>query len=179
MREANITKHQKNRKQQENSNIIYFILIIYRVITTFFSYTGPWDAAPGASGKHNEVDIEFVWKKEWGKTVMQANYFTDGRGGNEKYIPLWFNPSAEFHNYAFRWTSRKIEWFVDGRKVYESTKNIPKTYRGNHKIMANLWPVSERAAGWAGNYNWEGPKTAEYSGIRFTRGEYCRIANSF
>lgn len=149
------------------------------LISTFFTYTGPYDKAPGASGTHNEVDIEFVWKKQWGKLMMQANYFSRGKGGNEKYINLKFDPTKKFHNYAFKWTAKKIDWYVDGKKVYTAKKNVPKTSAGTHKIMMNLWPVSSAAAGWGGYYAFKGKRTAAYEAIRFTKGANCKIKNNF
>lgn len=150
-----------------------------RLISTFFTYTGKWDNAAGASGAHNEVDIEFVWKKKQGKLMMQANYFTNGGGGNERYINLKFDPSKKLHNYAFKWTEKKIVWFVDGKKVYSSWKNTPKATAGHHKIMMNFWPVTPMAAGWGGYYAYDGPRTVVYEAVRFTRGSKCKIVNKF
>lgn len=150
-----------------------------RLISTFFTYTGKWDAHPGASGKHNEIDIEFVWKGYKGKLMMQCNYFTDGRGGNEHYIDLPFQPDERFHNYGFRWRPNQIEWYVDGKKVYTAWRNIPKASDGRHKMMINLWPVLRSAARWGGYYTFQGPKTAEYDAVRFTKGVNCKIRNRF
>lgn len=149
------------------------------LISTFFTYTGRYDKHPGATSMHNEVDIEFVYRAAQGKFMMQANYFTNGRGGNEHFINLPFAPERRFHNYGFRWGPRKIEWYVDGRKVYTATRNIPQASNGNHKIMMNFWPVQDIAAGWGGYYQYGGPRTTMYRGVRFTRGANCRIQNRF
>lgn len=150
-----------------------------RLISTFFTYTGKYDAAPGAQKAHNEVDIEFVYRQSAGKLLMQANYFTNGKGGNEHYIDLPFRPEQSFHNYAFRWTSKKIEWFVDGKKVHTAFKNLPKASTSHHKIMMNFWPVSHVAGSWGGWFNYQGPRTVLYDAVRFTKGEKCSIKNSF
>ncbi|KAI0556605.1 1,3-beta-glucanase [Gracilaria domingensis] len=131
------------------------------VITTFFSYTGPWDAAPGKSKAHNEIDVEFVWKN--GKLTLQANYFTNGQGGNEHLLPINFNPAASMNNYGFKWTSNSIMWFVNGKMVYKTSKNIPKAHQAPHKIMMSLWPVSWQAAQWGGTYEYKGHRTAAYA----------------
>lgn len=110
---------------------------------------------------------------------MQANYFTNGQGGNEHYIQLPFAPEKAFHNYAFRWQPNKIEWFVDGSKVYTAWHNTPKAKYGNHKIMMNFWPVQKKAAGWGGFFKYKGPRTVVYKAIRFTRGANCKIVNKF
>lgn len=150
-----------------------------RLISTFFTYTGKWDHAPGAASSHNEVDIEFVWKKAQGKLMMQANYFTNGKGGNEHYIGLPFAPEKAFHNYGFRWTASKIEWFVDGKKVYTASKKTPKAHVSHHKIMMNFWSVSPKATGWGGWFKYQGPRTVLYDAVRFTKGANCKIMNNF
>lgn len=151
------------------------------LITTFFSYTGRYDAAPGASRKHNEVDIEFVERRIGGqlRLVMQCNYFTEGLGGHEKFITLPFEPENEFHNYAFKWTKRYIKWFVDGKLVHTAFNNLPKLPHGPHKIMMNVWPVQPAAQNWAGTFNYQSVKTSTYAAVRFSRGENCKIENSF
>lgn len=149
------------------------------LITTFFTYTGFYDAAPGASKQHNEIDIEFIERHRTGQFVMQTNYFTNGRGQNEHYIRLPFNAAAAYHNYGFRWTNRSIEWYVDGRKVHSEFNNVPKASVAPHKIMMNYWPVSSVAAGWAGYFRFVPGKVSSYAGIRFTRGSNCVMRNSF
>lgn len=149
------------------------------LITTFFTYTGKYDAAPGEDKFHNEVDLEFVYKRKYKKMSLQANFFTNGKGGNEKIIPLKFNPTKKMHNYGFKWTSKGVAWYVDGKKMYTARKNTPKIENGPHKIMMNVWPVSKHASGWGGNYEFDGVRSAVYSAVRFTRGEDCKIRNSF
>lgn len=110
---------------------------------------------------------------------MQTNYFTNGRGGHEKDISLKFDPSKGFHNYAFKWTPNRVEWYVDGKKVHSAFKNIPKVAMGGHKIMMNMWPVTSSAAGWAGHFRYRGPRTSQYEALRFTKGAGCKIRNRF
>lgn len=152
---------------------------LFRLITSFYTYTGPWDAAPGATPQHNEIDIEFIYKTATDELRLQANYYTDGEGGHEHYISLPATAVQEYHNYAFRWTSNKIEWFIDGAKVHTATQNIPQASNGHHKIMMNLWPVSPQVSSWGGLYVFDTPKTASYDGVRFTKGECCQVSNSF
>lgn len=110
---------------------------------------------------------------------MQCNYFTNGRGGNEHYVKLPFAANKGFHNYGFRWGPRKIEWYVEGRKVYTAWKNTPKASMGNHKIMLNFWTVSSEAVGWGGYFTFRGPRKVLYEAVRYTKGEKCRIRNKF
>lgn len=149
------------------------------LVTAFFGYTGRYDTAPGFPKSHQEIDIEFVWRENVGEYVMQCNYFVQGRGGNEHHVVLPFNPWRDFHNYAFRWTQYKIEWYADGRLVHTASRNIPKIWNGPLKIMMNFWPVNDKGSPWAGVFRWMGPRVAQYEGVRFTKGSWCTIQNSF
>lgn len=149
------------------------------LVSSFFTFTGPYDAAPGFPRNHQEIDIEFLYRKNAETLVMQCNYFKDGRHGDVQEASLPFSPWKGFHNYAFKWTRSKIEWYADGRKVCEATSNIPQIASGPMKIMFNFWPVDSSLINWAGKYIWNGPQTAQYDAVRFTEGESCRIVNSF
>lgn len=143
------------------------------VISTFFAYTGPWDAAPGKSGAHNEIDIEFVRKSASGKLMLQTNYFTNGQGGNEHDVHLPFDPSSSMHNYGFRWTQHAIQWYVNGQLVHTAKNNIPKVHVAPLRIFLSLWPVSWKAAAWGGHFAYAGHRTAAYDWVRFTKGSNC------
>ena len=147
------------------------------VITSFFTFAGPYDN--GGNGKHNEIDIEFLGDDT---TRVQLNFWTndDAYGSrNEILLDLNFDASIAPHAYGFKWTSRGIQWFVDGQMVFEALDNIvptPKASDSLHKIMMNLWPVDETAAGWAGEFEYPGrPLVAEYQWVRYSAGEECTV----
>lgn len=125
------------------------------VVSSFFTYTGPTDNNPW-----DEIDIEFLGKDT---TVVQFNYYTNGRGGHEHIHELGFDASEDFHIYAFDWQPDKITWYVDGEEVYSAEKNLPST---PGKIMMNVWPGTG-VDGWLNAYDGTTPLTAEYKSVDF------------
>lgn len=142
------------------------------VVTTFFTYTGPY-GMPG----HHEIDIEIKGKQETcannqPKTVMQANYFVEGKGQHEQLIDLCFDASAAFHTYAFEWRPGFLQWLVDGQVVHTvyRSRGVPLP-RLPGKIMVNLWAANstQGATDWLGTFSYTGtPVKAEYDWIKYT-----------
>ena len=125
------------------------------IVSSFFTYTGPSDNNPW-----DEIDIEIHGKDT---TKVQFNWYTNGVGGNEYFHNLGFDASQDFHTYGFEWRPNYIDYYVDGKKVYRGTRNIPST---PGKIMMNLWPgitVDE----WLGPYDGRTPLRAEYEYVRY------------
>lgn len=145
------------------------------MVSAFFAYAGKYDRPQGGNGLHNEIDIEFIPSTNKGQWAMQTNYFANHVGHREHVVPLRFNPTEKFHNYAFKWTSRGIAWYVDGQEVYRATKGTPLEKDSTLRIMANLWAVSKKAEGWAGKFVYTKELSARYEAVRFTRGEHCRV----
>ena len=136
--------------------------------STFFVCTGPYDVnyETKEPNPHDEIDIEFLGKDP---TIVQFNYFVNGKGGHEHIHKLGFDSSKGFHTYGFRWTSEYIVWFVDGEPVYKvkaSAKNpLPST---PGRILTNYWTGTDKT------YNWMGKFNEDYSG----KAEYKYIASS-
>lgn len=126
------------------------------VVSSFFTYTGPSDKNPW-----DEIDIEFLGKDT---TIVQFNYFTNGRGNHEYIYDLGFDASEEFHTYGFDWQEGSITWYVDGEAVYTATENIPTT---PGKLMMNVWP-GKGVDGWLKEFDGTVPLTAEYKSANFT-----------
>lgn len=127
------------------------------LVSSFFTYTGPSNGDPW-----DEIDIEFLGKDT---TKVQFNYYTNGKGGHEKLVDLGFDASEDFHIYAFKWTKRKIEWFVDGKLVY--TKKASDIPTHPQQIMVNLWP-GIGVDSWLKPFTYTGPKQAVYDYIKYT-----------
>ncbi|HET7204309.1 MAG TPA: family 16 glycosylhydrolase [Steroidobacteraceae bacterium] len=145
------------------------------VVTSFFTFAGPYDN--GGNGRHNEIDIEFLG---FDTRRVQFNFWTnDDRyvQRNERTLTLGFDASVEFHNYGFRWFEGGIEWYVDGQRVdsfYDTRRTkTPKPSDSYQKIMMNVWPVDETAAGWAGPFQYEGPRVAQYEWVRYDQSSGC------
>jgi endo-1,3-1,4-beta-glycanase ExoK len=145
------------------------------VVTSFFTFAGPYDN--GGNGRHNEIDIEFLG---YDTNRVQFNFWTnDDRyvSRNEYTVGLGFDASVDFHNYGFRWYPGGIEWYVDGQPVYSFSDTrrtkTPKPSESYQKIMMNVWPVDETAAGWAGSFQYEGRREAQYEWVRYDQGSGC------
>jgi beta-glucanase (GH16 family) len=132
------------------------------IVSSFFVYTGPSEGTP-----HDEIDMEFLGRDT---TKVQFNYWTNGKGGNEKMHKLGFDAAADFHEYGFEWRPDYIAWFVDGVEVHRLTKAITgvpiPTHQG--KIMMNLWTGTPEVEDWLGPFKFEKPLKAHYEDVRFT-----------
>ena len=139
------------------------------VVTAFFTYTGP---PHGRS--HEEIDFEFLGKSP---ADVQLNFFRNGQGGHEKMIPLGFDPTGDFHDYAFVWKKESVRWFVDGRQVYEIRKDVPPAPA---KIYLNVWNGGAFLSKWAGPFRYPGsPIVAEVERVAFTaEGDPCPFPGS-
>jgi beta-glucanase (GH16 family) len=150
------------------------------VVSSFFTFAGPYDN--GGNGKHNEIDVEFLG---WDTSRIQLNFWANDdayASSHEVLIPLWFDPTALFHRYGFRWTSKSIAWFVDGKLVHEffdgANDPIPKAAESLQKIMVNVWPVDDTASLWAGTFKYPGQALhGTYDWVRYIAGEQCTLDN--
>ncbi|GMY36287.1 xyloglucan endotransglucosylase/hydrolase protein 2-like [Fagus crenata] len=125
------------------------------IITTFYlrSYTN----------NHDELDFEFLGGKGQ-NYLLHTNVFTNGQGGREQRISLWFDPTEDFHDYQLIWNQHQVVWFVDGTpiRVFKNNQNIGVSYPVQAmQIEASIW-----TAPWAGEPNWsQAPFQAHYQGF--------------
>ncbi|MBQ7990433.1 MAG: glycoside hydrolase family 16 protein [Oscillospiraceae bacterium] len=127
------------------------------VVSSFFTYTGPSE-----KNAWDEIDIEFLGKDT---SIVQFNYFTDGKGEHEYVYDLGFDAAEDFHDYAFEWHPDHISWYVDGKEVHTVTEEIPTT---PGRIMVNAW-CGTGVDGWLNAFDDSGlPVYAEYKSIAFT-----------
>ncbi|MGF1752149.1 family 16 glycosylhydrolase, partial [Vibrio makurazakiensis] len=79
------------------------------VISSFFLFSGPYDRPKNGSGKHNEIDIEFLGVNT---NMVQMNFWTDDdeyKNSHETLVFLDFDASEDFHHYAIYWGKDGIE----------------------------------------------------------------------
>lgn len=113
------------------------------MLSSFFTYheitsTADW----------NEIDIEIMGRYS---DDIQFNPITPGQVNHEVHYQTSFNPSQDFHTYAFEWTPRYVAWFVDGKEVHRQTGAHIEALKLPQKIMMNIWnPVY---ANWVGSWN--------------------------
>jgi beta-glucanase (GH16 family) len=150
------------------------------VVTAFFTFAGPYDN--GGNGRHNEIDIEFLGKDT---SRVQLNFWTNDdtyATDNSITVQLGFDAAGAAHNYGFRWSEKRLEWYVDGQLLtsFDETASVrtPKAHESLQKIMMNAWPVDATAAGWAGTFVYPGaPLEARYEWVRYDRSVDCGFSS--
>ncbi|KAI9107979.1 hypothetical protein K1719_020852 [Acacia pycnantha] len=80
--------------------------------------------------RHDEVDFEFLGNKEGKPYTLQTNVFADGKGNKEQRIRLWFDPSADFHDYRILWNPHQLVFYVDNIpiRVYKNKSDVGVAY---------------------------------------------------
>jgi endo-1,3-1,4-beta-glycanase ExoK len=103
-------------------------------ITAFFLYQ--------PNGDNQEIDFEISGKST---NEITLNNWID-KTSHDKLIPLDFNTTAAFHDYAIIWTPNEIKWEIDGKVVHSTTTAIPN--KAMH-VVFNLWAT--KSVNWGGN----------------------------
>ena len=117
------------------------------VLSSFFTYHEITESE-NWSADWNEIDIEILGRYE--KNV-QFNVISPGRANHVRSQPVEFNPSADYHIYAFEWTPEYIAWFLDGQEYYRQTGAHISSITRPQKLMMNIWnPIYDN---WVGEWN--------------------------
>lgn len=128
--------------------------------TAFFTYIGP----PNGIKEQDEIDFEFLGKSN---DLVQVGYWRNATNYDVKIIKLNFDPSREFHIYAFTWLPNKIIWYVDGKEIHRSSPNNPIPMNPG-KIIFSLWSNSPQLDDWMGHFTYSEPKKAEIEWVRYS-----------
>jgi len=98
--------------------------------SAFFTYIGPTDKKPW-----DEIDFEVL-----GKNVdqVQLNQYINGKGKNEKIVPVAGGADKGFNDYAFIWEPERLRYFLNGKLVQEVT-DPSKIPQNAQKIFLSLW----------------------------------------
>ncbi|GLJ20950.1 hypothetical protein SUGI_0382530 [Cryptomeria japonica] len=96
-----------------------------------------------ATSAHDEIDFEFLGNLPRKGYHLQTNVFATGVGNREQRIRLWFDPSADFHNYSIVWNQNQIVFSVDSVpiRVFKNNEGVGVPYLKNQpmKIISTLW----------------------------------------
>ncbi|KAG0470363.1 hypothetical protein HPP92_017063 [Vanilla planifolia] len=132
------------------------------VVTAFYLTSG--------TSNHDELDFEFLGNLEGKPITLQTNVFADGKGNREQRISLWFDPTADFHDYKILWNPYQIVFYADDVpiRVFGNKTNIGVGYLSQPmNIIASLWNGDDWATdGGRTKINWSyAPFKANFQGF--------------
>ena len=120
---------------------------------------------------HKEIDIEFLGKDPRTVQFVTHRYYSDQGPqamGHAHVVQLPFGYGDGFHDYSILWTKDKVEWSVDGKRIWETAENVPDVPLA---IMMNHWgpdPTNEWSKNWVGPMDLDAlPSKAEYQWVRY------------
>jgi len=129
------------------------------IVSTFFTYTGPWTGDP-----HDEVDIEFVGARSSG---VEYNYWRRGRKGAYSREPLDFDISERMNLYAFEWHPDEVIWYVNGEEHYRSPRDPSRIPDHEGNIFISAWTGIPAMHAWTGAPAFGDEAQAEYACISY------------
>lgn len=139
--------------------------------TAFFTYVGPGQGEP----IWDEIDFEILGKDP---SKVQINYFADGKGGHEVVVPLGFDSSKSYHDYAIEWTPTRITWYVDGKEIFGTPREARLPTQPSNMILS-LWSGSKSMDSWLGKMKYDKPATAQVAWAAYTPlGQDCSFYQS-
>ena len=138
--------------------------------TAFFTYIGPAQKQPW-----DEIDFEILGKDP---SKVQLNQYVDGKGGNEKLVPVPGGADEGFNDYSLVWEKDRIAWYINGDLVHEETDSA-RVPSHPSKIYLSLW-ASDNLVSWLGRFeNPDAPLKAEVDRVSFTAaGDPCQFPDS-
>ena len=111
-------------------------------LASFFTYND------SANTPWNEIDIEILGRYA---DDVQFNPITPGQVNHVSHYQTSFDPSLDFHTYAFEWTPTYVAWFVEGVEVHRQTGAHIEALTYPQKIMMNVW--NPQYPNWVGEWN--------------------------
>lgn len=130
------------------------------VVSSFFTYTGPWYGDP-----HDEIDIEFVGSRPG---FVEFNYFKNGVRGQHARVPLGFDASQSMNLYAFDWLPDQIIWYVNGEEAYRTSIDGSDIPEHSGKMIINAWAAADHVRRWTGPLQFGAEAEAQYTCLSFT-----------
>ncbi|BBN20422.1 xyloglucan:xyloglucosyl transferase [Marchantia polymorpha subsp. ruderalis] len=129
-------------------------------------------------GRQDEIDFEFLGNVSGQPYLLHTNLFANGKGARESQFFLWFDPTADYHNYTIVWNQKQIIWLVDDIPIRIHRNIHPSVYprlkpMGVHGTLfeASSWATR----GGAVPIDWtKAPFSVSYKDFTFRS---CRVYN--
>ncbi|KAF6134853.1 hypothetical protein GIB67_002254 [Kingdonia uniflora] len=129
-------------------------------VTTFYL-----NSTHGTS--HDEIDFEFLGHLHPLRYILQTKIFTNGVGGREQRIHLWFDPTKDHHKYSILWNPQVIIFYVDDTpiRIYKRNRGVLYPNMQPMTLYATIWDGSDWATdGGKVKIDWkEAPFVASYN----------------
>lgn len=114
---------------------------------------------------HDEIDVlEYLGQDPW--TAWTTNHFgilDKNKQSDGKANPNWEAWSQAFHVYEVEWSPERINWYIDGRSVFTSTRGRDDGRDGMH--TRPMFPILETQVGdgWVGDVDYSRQNTKQNS----------------
>lgn len=132
--------------------------------------TAYYTSSDQSKNRHDELDMEFLGNVHGKPIILQTNVFANGEGNREQRVNLWFDPTADFHDYRIMWNPHQIVFYVDETpiRVFANKGNKGVNYPSQPmQVIASLWNGEDWATdGGKTKINWSNaPFNAHFQGF--------------